>query len=153
MARIVFVVWPMPASVLAGLKIARGLRARGHDVSYIGPASSRKFIEPHGFPFTPVYVGWLPEEPAADETKDWSVQKRREEARARSRASVALLEALASDRDRELQDILERARPDLLIIHSSDFEVIIPSLLAFEAGVVSVYLCSTFARAEARSAR
>ncbi|CAN2532116.1 hypothetical+protein [Methylocapsa aurea] len=148
MARIVFMVWPMTDSVISGLKIARGLRSRGHDVSYLGPADSRPFVEPHGFFFTPLYAGELPETPTADAMKSWSAQERRDYRRSRSEAIRALLEAVASDQNREFQHLVAGLAPDLLIIHSSDFEVVIPSLLAIEAGVACVYLNSILASAE-----
>lgn len=149
MARIIFFVWPMADSVLAGLKLARDLRSRGHDISYLGVADARDYVIPYGFAFSPIYEAWLPETrnetAVVDSSGRWT---RFKQARARTSAVREFLGALASDRDREFQNLMSSMRPDLLIIHSSDFEVIIPSLLAFEAGISSVYLNSTFARAE-----
>lgn len=148
MARIIFLVWPMADSVVSGLKLARDLRSRGHEVSYLGLADAREYVVPYGFSFSPIYEAWLPERRTDANVAGSHLRTRFKQARARASAVRAFLEALASDRDREFQNLMLSMRPDLLIIHSSDFEVIIPSLLAFEVGIKSVYLNSTFARAE-----
>ncbi|HTV31558.1 MAG TPA: hypothetical protein VME69_00360, partial [Methylocella sp.] len=149
MARILFVVWPMFASVACGLKLARDLRSRGHDVSYLGVADCKQFVVPHGFQFIPLYASWLPETPTEPPDKVATGQNfwdRIRSARAGVRRVCALLDAIGSDREREFQDILTLTKPDLLVIHSSDFEVIIPSLLAYEVGIKSIYLYDNFAR-------
>ncbi|ARN83977.1 glycosyltransferase [Methylocystis bryophila] len=151
MARILFFVWPHFASVASGLKLARDLLSRGHEVSYVGVADCKTFVVAHGHQFIPLYARWLPETPtdSAHETAtDQNFWDQLRSARARVRTVRALLDALVADEEREFQEILKLKKPDLLIIHISDFEVIIPSLLAYEAGIKCAYLYDNFGRSE-----
>lgn len=151
MARVIFFVWPHTASVVSGLKLARDLGARGHEISYIGVAQCKEYVVAHGHQFTPLYEKWFgetPTEASHEIAATRSFWEGLRNARARIHGIRRLLNALASDQEREFQEIMARERPDLLIIHVSDFEVIIPSLLAYDAGIMCAYLYDNFGRSE-----
>ncbi len=148
MARIAFFVWPMTASIVCTLKLARDLRSKGHEISYLGMPECGRYVLPQGFSFTPLYASWFSERLADGDAQDPNSRKGFDHARVRAQRVQALLRAIATDKDREFQYLMARMKPDLLIIHSSDFEVILPSLLAFESGVKSIYLNSTLSRTE-----
>ncbi|SFK58371.1 nucleotide disphospho-sugar-binding domain-containing protein [Methylocapsa palsarum] len=147
MARVAFFTWPIFASVESTVRLARDLSARGHKVSYLGPPECAQYVASHGFPITPLYQKWLPtsdEESVAER----NVLERLQAARAMVRRARDLLDAIGAGRECEFQEIMARLKPDLLLINMSDFEAIIPSLLAYESDVTTVYLYDNYSRSE-----
>jgi UDP:flavonoid glycosyltransferase YjiC (YdhE family) len=54
MAKIVFIAFPQMGHLNPTLKIARQLRSRGHQVSYVGSLEFRNYVTAQGFPFRAV---------------------------------------------------------------------------------------------------
>ncbi|MBG0809442.1 hypothetical protein IY145_08625 [Methylosinus sp. H3A] len=95
MARTVFFVWPIAASVVCTLKLARDLRNRGHEIIYLGTPECRRFALAHDLPFIPLYESAFPERDSyiQGQARLFGAELRAERSRA-----IELVEALLDER-------------------------------------------------------
>lgn len=61
MSKILLFALPLRSAINADLKLAKSLRARGHEVVFAGMADCRPMVEPYGFRCLPIFTDWFPE--------------------------------------------------------------------------------------------
>ena len=136
MANIIFCTPPMTGPINSGLNVARELKARGHQVTYIGIADCESTLRANGFNFIAVYQQWFP--------KGWLTDYYRQFQEPGSydfnRLLMAFLDHLLGGGDEELLTVFQNLNPDLVIISASEFDSVFWGLLAQKLKLKCVYL-------------
>lgn len=138
MATVVFCMMPIPGPMNGALSLAKSLRARGHDVCFIGLHDGEELVAPHGFAFVPMYTEWFPKGYMRQALRDPDRALKR---RSRIRGRRDYFRFLIAGGYREFLEVMRGISPDLFIIDGSLSPVW--ALLAHKAGLRSVYLHTT----------
>jgi zeaxanthin glucosyltransferase len=136
MSNIVFCFPPMSGPINSGLKLARELKTRGHQVTYVGIADCQAVIQSTGFDFKAVYGEWFPK----GWLDDFYLQFQSQGNDNFNRQLIAFLDHLLAGGDDELLSIFKGLSPDLVIISASEFDSVFWALLAHKIGLKCVYL-------------
>jgi zeaxanthin glucosyltransferase len=142
MAKLAFFVLPNVGSLHATLKIASDLRARGHDVQYLGLADSAAPIEAHGFSFTTVFerhfpLGYYEAQQRAHSSAHGLAQLA--QGRRVARHFHSFFAALLGTEGDALVGIFRELALDLLVLASGDHYVQWPAMFAHMIGLQAVY--------------
>ncbi|MDI1279130.1 glycosyltransferase [Methylobacter sp.] len=153
MAMVVFCVHPFAGSVYASLKLANDLKIMGHQICYFGVKDCQKFIEPNGFDFIPFFEHWLPENTFTDTEKEQTNKllngfEKIREARHKIKHTKACIDALISGQDKEYFEAIAKLKPDLMVIVATNYDSFIWALMAYKAGIKTIYLHDTLCRSE-----
>ena len=115
MARIAFLVDTEPGHILSTFNLARKLKARGHEVYYLGVADMEEMIRKQGMEFRPFLQDLMPLGSAAKLRAEYVKDPQRNE--------KALFYVKPLLQGRMLDGIVEEIRPDVVLI-ASFFEAI-----------------------------
>lgn len=126
----------MAGPINAGIGLARQLIEKGHEVIYMGIADCQPIITANHFEFISVYnqlfpLGWINE--------FYKILHEKGGIEAYSDI-VKFVNFLMQGGDNELFQILSEIKPDLILISASEIDSIIWALLAYKAGIKTVYL-------------
>ncbi len=148
MATIIFCIHPISGAVNASLKTAKDLQSRGHQVSYLGVADCEELVRPNEVEFIPIFEKWFPKGYVAERKRTASFTGLDAIREGRKTASwfKSFMDALIAEDRKEFQRIVEKKRPDLMIIVPSTYHSLIWALLAYEAGIKSIYFHDTLGR-------
>lgn len=124
------------------------MRSDGHQVSYLGLSRCEQFVRPNGFHFTPLFEKWFPNEDAIEEEASLSFWQKITDARSYIKHIKAFIDALIAGEDQAFFDIVEMLKPDLVVVVATHYDSFIWALLAYKAGIKTIYLHDTLCRSE-----
>lgn len=145
MATIAFFAYLHRGNLNATLKLADDLKQGGHRVVYIGLQDSESYIRSNDFDYISVYPTYFPKGYYDEYTRLDGLPVGIERLKA-LRKTVAhfnrFFHHLVSGGDEEFLSILRRLQPDLFIFPVDDALTEWPALMAYAAGVKSIYISS-----------
>jgi zeaxanthin glucosyltransferase len=145
MARIVFFVVHEVSSLFTALNLAEDLKARGHDVSFVGLADSTDVVRARGIEFTTVFERHFPAQSVRNVTDHPGGWRYFFWLRAKRAMMRAFIDELIAGGDMEFFDAMRLRKRDLLIVSGGPY-VEWPAVMAYAMGIRAVYLCCTFAQ-------
>ncbi|MDT4291639.1 glycosyltransferase [Methylomonas sp. MO1] len=146
MAIIVFCIHPITGSINASLKIARELRCNGHRIFYIGLPQSKKTVHRSGFDFISIFSKWFPE--CNESYKGSTGLSRIMTTRKYVKYLKRFIDALMLGEDKEFFELINQLRPDMMVIVATHYDSFLWGLLAYKAGLKSVYLHDTLCKSK-----
>lgn len=119
MATVAFVPYHIAGDLASGFAVGRALRARGHDVHFVGILDHEAAVRAQGFGFRPLFAKVLPKGKIREENV---AQARGERLRLKELEArdTALHDALLAG---ELGDAVAPLRPDLLVVSTASPDV------------------------------
>jgi zeaxanthin glucosyltransferase len=149
MSTILFFVHPMAGSVNAGLKTARELQSIGHQVYFLGLIQCEKFVRPNGFNFIPLFEKWFPKDIGeANEKTPLGFWQQINRGKQYIGHIKAFIDALIAGDDKEFFKVIDELKPDLIVVVATHYDSFIWALLAYKAGIKTIYLHDTLCRSK-----
>jgi zeaxanthin glucosyltransferase len=121
MASIVFCVFPMAGTMNPSLKFARTLKARGHNVHYIGIPDCENYLKTTDLTLIPVFSRWFPKG-YVDEVRRTQKPQSRKSRKANTGSFKPFFDALIEGTAVDFKAAIGRLRPDLILIPSGTFD-------------------------------
>lgn len=148
MATIIFCAYPISGAINASLKIAKDLQNQGHSVFFLGVADCEPLLAENNFEFIPLFEKWFPKGVIGnrEDTLRLTGWQGFREARKVTNLFESFFEQLICEDRNEFHTAIKKIRPDLFIIIPSNYYSIVWALLAYEAGVKSIYFNDTLGR-------
>lgn len=126
----------MSGPINSGLRLARELKSRGHQVTYVGIADCESVVRVNGFDFIAVYEQWFPK----GWLDDFYLQFQSSESDTFNQQLIAFVDHLLAGGDEELLGVFQKLSPDLVIISASEFDSVFWALLAHKMKLKCIYL-------------
>lgn len=145
-AKIAFFILPNTGGMNASLKLAGDLKARGHDVFYLGLEDSEDYIASNQFRFVPVFRRYFPKGFFEEERKFQILPvgfRYFQQQWHRLVYFKKFIDDLLAGGDEEFLSLLKDLRPDLMIFASGDPYIEWPAMTVYSLGIRSVYFYST----------
>ncbi|WP_350283400.1 nucleotide disphospho-sugar-binding domain-containing protein [Nitrosomonas sp.] len=148
MANIVFVLAPSMGSLNSSLKLAKMLKANGHQVSYVGLADSEEYVLKNGVEFKKIYEKWFPKGFGAKQALlPVTASSENDVLRAGVSREQAFLEAILNE-DTEFPRVIETLRPDLILHIHADPLMVVLALQSYALGINAAYLRDMLGRSK-----
>jgi UDP:flavonoid glycosyltransferase YjiC (YdhE family) len=147
MATIALCAWPLPGAISGPLTLAERLRERGHRVCVISIPDAAPMVRSAGLPFEPLFAEMFPPGFLLDLRKRFAALglfSRLREMRRWTQRYEALLDAVVAGRNLEVEAVLDRVAPALVLVSSSIPYTAILGLLALRRGIPFAYVTSLF---------
>lgn len=149
MSTILFFVHPIAGSVNASLKTARELKSAGHQVYFLGLSRCEKFVKPNGFDFIPLFEKWFPKDVGGgDEKTPFSLWHKLNGAKRNIKHIKIFIDALIAGEDQEFFHVVDELKPDVIVVVATHYDSFIWALLAYKAGIKTIYLHDTLCRSQ-----
>jgi len=143
MANIVFCFPPIVSTINSSLRLARELKLRGHQITYIGIADCKPLISANGFKFVSIYEQWFPKGCFEDVYLKLQSSTANDLSEARSHALWfnEFLDYLIAGGDEELNLVIKELKPDLVLVSTSLSDSVIWALFFYKLNLkVSIFL-------------
>jgi zeaxanthin glucosyltransferase len=147
MATIALCVWPLAGNIGGPLTLAKRLRERGHAVCVISIPDAASMVRAAGLPFEPLFAEMFPPGFLLDLRKRFatlSLFARLREMRIWTQRYEALIDAVVAGRNPEIEAVLDRVAPALVLVSTSIPYTAIVGLLALKRGIPFAYVTSLF---------
>ncbi|TAN66238.1 MAG: glycosyl transferase [Methylobacter sp.] len=142
MANIVFCFPPIVSTINSSLRLARELKLRGHQITYLGIADCKPVICANGFEFVSIYEEWFPKGcfgSAYMKSQPSTVDDYSED-RNNSLRFNNFLDYLIAGGDDELNSVTRELNPDLIIVSTSLSDSVIWALFFHKLRLKVIYV-------------
>ncbi len=142
MANIVFCFPPIVSTINSSLRLARELKLRGHQITYLGIVDCKSVICANGFEFVSIYEKWFPK--GCFENVYLKLQSSTSNDLSESRNHVfrfnGFLDYLIAGGDDELNVVIKELEPDLVIVSTSLSDSVVWALFFHKLKLKTVYI-------------
>jgi zeaxanthin glucosyltransferase len=145
MARIAICISPLAGPINASRKLAKDLKANGHEVFYVGIPDCERLVASMNMPFAPVFESWFPKRSTGPRMVANGAPPRKRRSR-RKDPAMQFFRAVIAGQVTSFDEVLENWKPDLLLLPSCFRNSTMFALMGHRAGVPSVYVTSIFLR-------
>lgn len=142
MANIVFCFPPIVSTINSSLRLARELKLRGHQITYLGIADCKPVICANGFEFVSIYEEWFPKGcfEGVYLKSQFSSANNLSEARSHALKFNEFLNYLVTGGIDELNSATRELNPDLIIVSTSLSDSVIWALFFHKLKLKTVYI-------------